>query len=70
MLQGKLDFAIFPAPVTHKDITFLPLGDEEILFAFSEENQEAMSLLPQALTKEGINLAFTSIFLSSCPRKD
>lgn len=69
MLQGKLDFAIFPAPVTHKDITFLPLGDEEILFAFSEENQEAMSLLPQALTKEGINLAFYQHFPFVLPKE-
>lgn len=69
MLQGKLDFAIFPAPVTHKDITFLPLGDEEILFAFSEENREAMALLPQALTKEGINLAFYQHFSFVLPKE-
>ncbi len=48
MVQRKLDFAIFPEPVTHKEIRFLPLGTEEILFAFSKENQEAMALLSQA----------------------
>nr|WP_297861885.1 LysR family transcriptional regulator [uncultured Acidaminococcus sp.] len=48
MVQRKLDFAIFPEPVIHKEIRFLPLGTEEILFAFSKENQEAMALLSQA----------------------
>ncbi|WP_432642578.1 LysR family transcriptional regulator [Acidaminococcus sp.] len=69
MLQGKLDFGIFPAPVTHKDITFLPLGDEEILFAFSEENREAMDLLPCALTKGGIDLALYRHFPFVLPRE-
>ncbi|WP_278674027.1 LysR family transcriptional regulator [Acidaminococcus fermentans] len=53
MVQRKLDFAIFPAPVIHKEIRFLPLSQEEILFAISGENQEAISLLPQA-AREGI----------------
>ena len=48
MVQRKLDFAIFPEPVIHKEIRFLPLGTEEILFAFSKENQEARALLSQA----------------------
>lgn len=48
MIQRKLDFAIYPAPVVHQEIHFLPLGEEEILFAFSEENPEAMALLAQA----------------------
>ena len=48
MVQRKLDFAIFPEPVIYKEIRFLPLGTEEILFAFSKENQEAMALLSQA----------------------
>lgn len=69
MLQGKLDFAIYPAPVTHKDITFLPLGDEEILFAFSEENREALDLLPRALTKDGIDLTFYRHFPFVLPRE-
>ena len=48
MVQRKLDFAIFPEPVIHKELRFLPLGTEEILFAFSKENQEARALLSQA----------------------
>lgn len=69
MLQGKLDFAIYPAPVLHKEIDFLPLGDEEILFAFSEENREALDLLPRALTKDGIDLALYSHFPFVLPRE-
>ncbi len=53
ILQSKLDFGIFPAPVTHKEVLFTPLGREEILFAFSEKNQEALELLPRALRKDG-----------------
>ena len=69
MLQGKLDFAIFPAPTSHREITFLPLGDEEILFAFSEENQEARDLLSRALTKKGIDLAFYQHFPFVLPKE-
>ena len=32
MIQRKLDFAIYPAPVVHQEIHFLPLGEEEIPF--------------------------------------
>ena len=56
MLQGKLDFGIFPAPVTHKEVSFVSLGEEEILFAFSEENKEALDLLPTALKDGKIDL--------------
>lgn len=55
---GKLDFGIFPAPVVHREVAFEPLGTEEILFAFSRDNQEARELLPSALMDGGktINL--------------
>lgn len=69
MLQGKLDFGLFPAPTSHKETTFLPLGDEEILFAFSEENREAMDLLPRAQGKDGFDLALYQHFPFVLPRE-
>lgn len=53
ILQRKLDFGLYPAPVTHKEVLFTPLGREEILFAFSEENREAMDRLSRALRPDG-----------------
>lgn len=70
MVQRKLDFAIFPEPVTHKEIRFLPLGKEEILFAFSEENPEAMALLPQAFHDGFLDLCHYQDFPFVLPKEE
>lgn len=69
MVQKKLDFAIIPAPVTHKEISFLPLGEEEILFAFSEENKEALALLPKAVHGDLLDLRYFQHFPFVLPKE-
>lgn len=69
MVQRKLDFAIFPEPVIHKEIRFLPLGTEEILFAFSKENQEAMVLLSQAFHDGFLDLRYYQDFPFVLPKE-
>lgn len=49
---GKLDFGIFPAPTTRPQVSFAPLGTEEILFAFSKDNREATKLVESAREKQ------------------
>ena len=70
MIQRKLDFAIYPAPVVHQEIHFLPLGEEEILFAFSEENPEAMALLAQADKDGFLDLRYYRHFPFVLPKED
>jgi len=69
MLQHKLDFAVFPAPVYHEEVQFTSLFREDILFAFSEENQDAIALLPKALTEEGLNPLYYQAFPFVLPKE-
>jgi len=62
MLQDKLDFGIFPAPIYHEGLQFLPIKQEEILFAINEENQKALDLVPAALEHGRLNLLPFKVF--------
>lgn len=60
--QKKLDLGIFPAPIYTKGISCKTLYQEQIMFAFSKNNQEAVSLLKQAYNGKTINLYYYKDF--------
>lgn len=60
--QKKLDFGVFPAPIYAKGISFRPLFEENIMFAFNKNHTEAAKLLKQAYDGKGINLTYYKDF--------
>ncbi|MCH3950421.1 MAG: LysR family transcriptional regulator [Acidaminococcus sp.] len=52
----KLDIGIFPEPIYHQEISFLPIYEEYAYFAFSEKNKEAVNIAKSAWDGDKIDL--------------
>jgi len=62
IIQKRLDFGIFPAPIYDQNMSFAPVYEEKILFAFNKKNPQAMGLLQQAYNGKSIDLKYYKDF--------
>ena len=60
--QQKLDFGIFPSPIYNSGVTFAPIYEEQVLFAFNKKNASALRLLDTAWNGKSINLRYYKDF--------
>jgi LysR family hydrogen peroxide-inducible transcriptional activator len=62
ILLQKLDFGIFPEPIYNKSINFMPIYQEQILFAFNQKNTAAKKMLKTAYNGKSVDLAYYKDF--------
>jgi len=62
IIMQKLDFGIFPEPIYNKEVNFMPIYDEKILFAFNKKNTVAKELLKTAYNGKTVDLSYYKDF--------